>query len=223
MPLVKTGPGGGHAFSPDHPEEFKVIFYGGSAFKEGEEDAFRRFAHRELYAEKMGKAPPDGASNEQLRREVEQAAGQKVKINLVVLRINEDDRPGSFINQMGSLGKFLNASRNRFLADAIGELETIGAIKSKAGEQLSKDKFKLCLALLKVQEKDEGEGSKFLNEENAKALRELRGSADLKNLFRNAEEALLKNRSEKDAANGTAEKYTYRGQDSRDRSSANGL
>jgi hypothetical protein len=233
MPLVKPGSYDSQPSSSDHDgkstrknaakkeaekfDEFKVLFFGGSGFQDDKEEKLRRFAHEELYRERMGKAPSGEASNADLRREIEKAAGQRVDIHIVVVRIGDQDRAGSFINHLGDLGKFLKESRGRFLTDAIKELKNLGDLKSEYGDDISKDKFQLCRALLKAQQPDE-QCDAFFDSDHEAALDTLRNSPDLKYVFRSAEGALLKARTGKDAIGNPEARLRDKGKaDDRDR------
>lgn len=180
--------------SDDVDEGFAVSFYGGAVLEDTEKATLERLAHEEYYREKTGRHPPENASNADLRREIEAIAGQPVNVSLVIVRINEHDRAGSFINYLDRLETFMTESRTRFVTDAVNELKVLGETSSVRGDDISKDKFQLCLALLKAQSKDGQGQERMLDAEQHAALDALKGSAALKYVFRAAEASLLRKR-----------------------------
>lgn len=180
---------------------FATRFYGGSALRDAEKASHERLAHEEYYRQVTGKDPPATISNADIKCEIEKIAEERVNVTFVIVSISEQDRTGSFINHLDHLGSFLRESRRRFVTDAINELKVLGGTRSERGDSISQDKFKLCLALLKAQNMDGHGPKKLLDADHNQALNALRGTTELKDVFRAAEAAFLKGQ---DGRNGNA-------------------
>lgn len=169
---------------------FEVFIPGDFVLQPGEKDALVKKAHEEFYHEWLGEKPADGMSCADMRDAIEARAGKKMNIKIVPVRMNPDDRVGSFILHMEQLDTFFKESRTRLVADAIKELAVLGQTASKFGDEISSNKFELCRALLKMQKADR-ETSVFDDDHDA-ALNALRSNPNLRQAFRSAERNLLK-------------------------------
>lgn len=97
---------------------------------------------------------------------------------------------------MTKLDKFLGESRQRFLTDAIAELQKLTATKGDRGTELSKNKFKLCIGLVKAQNLDRQQQTGFFDTDHERALDELRENTNLKWLFESVNRTLSQSEDE---------------------------